>query len=192
MPVNTAREFKIAMIGGGGVGKSALTVMFVQNTFLEEYDPTIEDSYKKNVLIDGEWANLSILDTAGQEEYRALRDQHFRQSDGFIFVYSIIQRKTIDEVLDMHDQMLRVKDLPADTIPTVLVGNKLDLDEDREIPTEVGIKVAKKLSSSVPFLECSAKTRENVDEMFAQMVRELRRLKEYHEYENPKKLCTLL
>lgn len=56
----------------GGVGKSALTIQLIQNHFVDEYDPTIEDSYRKQVVIDGETCLLDILDTAGQEEYRSV------------------------------------------------------------------------------------------------------------------------
>jgi hypothetical protein len=63
------------VVGGGGVGKSALTIQFIQKHFVEEYDPTIEDSYRKQVTIDGEACLLDILDTAGQEEYASMRDQ---------------------------------------------------------------------------------------------------------------------
>mmetsp|Transcript_1486 Transcript_1486/g.1896 ORF Transcript_1486/g.1896 Transcript_1486/m.1896 type:complete len:86 (-) Transcript_1486:463-720(-) len=60
-------EFKVVVIGSGGVGKSALTIQYIQNHFVDEYDPTIEDSYRKQVTIDNETSVLDILDTAGQE-----------------------------------------------------------------------------------------------------------------------------
>ncbi|GBN57837.1 Ras-related protein Rap-1 [Araneus ventricosus] len=61
----TMREYKIVVLGSGGVGKSALTVQFVQGIFVEKYDPTIEDSYRKQVEVDGQQCMLEILDTAG-------------------------------------------------------------------------------------------------------------------------------
>ncbi|CAD1475463.1 unnamed protein product [Heterotrigona itama] len=61
------REYKIVVLGSGGVGKSALTVQFVQGIFVEKYDPTIEDSYRKQVEVDGQQCMLEILDTAGTE-----------------------------------------------------------------------------------------------------------------------------
>lgn len=67
-------DYKMVIVGGGGVGKSALTIQLVQNHFVDEYDPTIEDSYMKQVTMDDETCLLDILDTAGQEEYSALRD----------------------------------------------------------------------------------------------------------------------
>merc|ERR1711939_888798 len=63
------REYKLVVVGGGGVGKSALTIQFIQSHFVDEYDPTIEDSYRKQCPIDEEVALLDVLDTAGQEEY---------------------------------------------------------------------------------------------------------------------------
>ena len=66
-------EHKLVVLGGGGVGKSALTIRLVTDNFLEEYDPTIEDSYRKQVKIDGEAALLDILDTAGQEEFDSMQ-----------------------------------------------------------------------------------------------------------------------
>ena len=65
-PIHTRmREYKIVVLGSGGVGKSALTVQFVQGIFVEKYDPTIEDSYRKQVEVDGQQCMLEILDTAG-------------------------------------------------------------------------------------------------------------------------------
>lgn len=75
---STIREYKIVVVGGGGVGKSALTIQFIQSYFVDEYDPTIEDSYRKQVVIDDKVSILDILDTAGQEEYSAMREQYMR------------------------------------------------------------------------------------------------------------------
>ena len=71
-------EYKLVVLGGGGVGKSALTIRLVTDNFLDEYDPTIEDSYRKQVMIDDETALLDILDTAGQEEFSSMQDQWMR------------------------------------------------------------------------------------------------------------------
>ncbi|KAJ2908056.1 Ras GTPase, partial [Coemansia aciculifera] len=81
-------EYKVVMLGTGGVGKSMLTTRFINGEFSHEYDPTIEDSYRKQCQIDGDLCVLDILDTAGQEEYAAMRDYHIRSGHGFIIVYS--------------------------------------------------------------------------------------------------------
>jgi GTPase KRas protein len=62
---NLVREYRLVIVGGGGVGKSAITLQFISNQFMQEYDPTIEDSYRRQCVIDGETALLDILDTAG-------------------------------------------------------------------------------------------------------------------------------
>lgn len=126
-------EYKVVVVGGGGVGKSCLTIQLVNNHFIDVYDPTIEDSYRKQVSIDEETCLLDILDTAGQEEYSAMRDQYMRNGQGFLLVYSITSRGSFKEVSAFREQILRVKD--ADRVPMLIVGNKCDLDGERQVGT---------------------------------------------------------
>ncbi|KAF9928221.1 Ras- protein Rap-1b, partial [Modicella reniformis] len=104
------REYKLVVLGSGGVGKSALTVQFVQSVFVDRYDPTIEDSYRKQVEVDGHQCMLEILDTAGTEQFTAMRDLYMKNGQGFILVFSIIVSQTFDELAELHKQILRVKD----------------------------------------------------------------------------------
>jgi len=164
-------EYKLVIVGGGGVGKSALTIQLIQNHFIDEYDPTIEDSYRKQVTIDEETCLLDILDTAGQEEYSAMRDQYMRTGQGFILVYAITSRSSFDEIASFREQILRVKD--KDKVPMILVGNKCDLETERQVTTGEGQDLAK--SFGCPFFESSAKTRVNVEECFYELVREIRK-----------------
>jgi GTPase KRas protein len=164
-------EYKLVIVGGGGVGKSALTIQLIQNHFIDEYDPTIEDSYRKQVTIDEETCLLDILDTAGQEEYSAMRDQYMRTGQGFALVYAITSRSSFDEISSFRDQILRVKD--KDKVPMVLVGNKCDLESERQVTTSEGQELAK--TFGCPFFESSAKTRVNVEESFYGLVREIRK-----------------
>lgn len=108
-------EYKLVIVGGGGVGKSALTIQLIQGHFVDEYDPTIEDSYRKQVNIDNETCLLDILDTAGQEEYSAMRDSYMRTGQGFILTFSITSRQSFNEATVFRDQIHRVKD--ADHVP---------------------------------------------------------------------------
>eukprot|EP00486_Rosalina_sp_Unknown_P016042 CAMPEP_0201593352 /NCGR_PEP_ID=MMETSP0190_2-20130828/190982_1 /ASSEMBLY_ACC=CAM_ASM_000263 /TAXON_ID=37353 /ORGANISM="Rosalina sp." /LENGTH=147 /DNA_ID=CAMNT_0048052503 /DNA_START=21 /DNA_END=461 /DNA_ORIENTATION=+ len=135
---SSATEYKIVVLGGGGVGKSALTIRLVTDNFLEEYDPTIEDSYCKQVPVDGIPALLDILDTAGQEEFSSMQDQWMREGQGFLLVYSITNAQTFDEVELLREKILRTKDCDPAHIPIVLVGNKCDLENDRQVPKEKG------------------------------------------------------
>ena len=79
------------MVGSGGVGKSALTLQFMYDEFVEDYEPTKADSYRKKVVLDGEEVQIDILDTAGQEDYAAIRDNYFRSGEGFLCVFSITE-----------------------------------------------------------------------------------------------------
>ncbi|KUI68267.1 Ras-like protein [Cytospora mali] len=165
------REYKLVVVGGGGVGKSCLTIQLIQSHFVDEYDPTIEDSYRKQCVIDDEVALLDVLDTAGQEEYSAMREQYMRTGEGFLLVYSITSRQSFEEITTFQQQILRVKD--KDYFPMVVVGNKCDLEGEREVSRGEGEALAQ--SFGCKFIETSAKSRINVDTAFHDLVREIRR-----------------
>jgi len=164
-------EYKIVVLGSGGVGKSALTVQFVQGIFVEKYDPTIEDSYRKPVEIDNDNFMLEILDTAGTEQFTAMRDLYMKNGQGFALVFSIIAQSTFNDLPDLRDQILRVKD--TETIPMVLVGNKCDLKDQRVITIEQGENLAKKFNCT--FMEASAKDKIHVDDIFHDLVRQIKK-----------------
>ncbi|KAI0216668.1 RAS1 protein [Massospora cicadina] len=164
-------EYKIVVVGGGGVGKSALTIQFIQSHFVDEYDPTIEDSYRKQCVIDDKIALLDVLDTAGQEEYSAMREQYMRTGEGFLLVYSLTSRESYEEIVTFHEQILRVKD--RDIFPMVVVANKSDLETERQVSFAEGRDLAK--GFNCPFMETSAKKRTNVDETFFTLIREIRK-----------------
>lgn len=164
------KEYKIVVVGGGGVGKSALTIQLIQSHFVDEYDPTIEDSYRKQCTVDNEQAVLDILDTAGQEEYSAMREQYMRTGEGFLLVYAINSKNSLDELQVFYEQIQRVKD--SDTVPVLVVGNKSDLESERQVSYEEGLAFARSLNC--PFLETSAKQRINVEEAFYGLVRNIR------------------
>ena len=168
----TMTEYRIVVLGGGGVGKSALTVQFISSHFVEEYDPTIEDSYRKQIQVDDETCLMDVLDTAGQEEFAAMRDSYMRSGEGFIYLYSIVERASFEEISAFFTQTERVKDRPFKEIPTLLAANKVDLDDLRTVDTREGSDMAKQ--NGMAFFEVSAKTRTNVDEVFFQIVREIR------------------
>ncbi|KAG2213844.1 hypothetical protein INT47_001113 [Mucor saturninus] len=159
--------FKIVVLGDGGVGKTALTIQLCLNHF-------VEDSYRKQVVIDDNPCILEVLDTAGQEEYTALRDQWIRDGEGFLIVYSITSRSTYDRVNRFRDQIFRVKDL--DKVPLILVGNKSDKVTDREVSREEGAAKARALHCD--FVETSAKTCVNVERSFYSVVRLIRHARE--------------
>lgn len=164
------QEYKLVVLGTGGVGKSALTVQFVQNIFVERYDPTIEDSYRKQVEVDGKQCVLEILDTAGTEQFAAMRDLYMKNGMGFLLVYSITSQATFGDLQEIREQILRVKD--TDDVPMVLVGNKCDLESDRVVGREQGQSLARSWGNCM-FMETSAKAKINVSEAFTDLVRQI-------------------
>jgi len=187
------REYKLVVLGSGGVGKSALTVQFVQGIFVEKYDPTIEDSYRKQVEVDGAQSMLEILDTAGTEQFTAMRDLYMKNGQGFVLVYSITAQSTFNDLMDLRDQILRVKD--TEDVPMVLVGNKCDLEDERVVGKDQGQNLAKQFANCT-FLETSAKMKINVNEIFHDLVRQINQLapmtKPRKGGKGGKSTCTLL
>ncbi|CDM30820.1 hypothetical protein DTO013E5_533 [Penicillium roqueforti] len=165
------REYKLVVVGGGGVGKSCLTIQLIQSHFVDEYDPTIEDSYRKQCVIDDEVALLDVLDTAGQEEYSAMREQYMRTGEGFLLIYSITSRQSFEEIMTFQQQILRVKD--KDYFPIIVVANKCDLEKERVVSEAEGEALARQFGCK--FIETSAKSRINVENAFYDLVREIRR-----------------
>ncbi|KAL7301169.1 hypothetical protein TKK_0006140 [Trichogramma kaykai] len=163
--------YKLVVVGGGGVGKSAITIQFIQSYFVTDYDPTIEDSYTKQCVIDDIPSKLDILDTAGQEEFSAMREQYMRSGEGFLLVFSLADRMSFEEIFKFHRQILRVKD--RDEFPMLLVGNKCDLDHQRAVSVDEAQNLARQLK--IPYIECSAKQRMNVDQAFHELVRIVRK-----------------
>nr|XP_048316158.1 ras-related protein R-Ras2 [Myodes glareolus] len=142
--------------------------------FVTDYDPTIEDSYTKQCVIDDRAARLDILDTAGQEEFGAMREQYMRTGEGFLLVFSVTDRGSFEEIYKFQRQILRVKD--RDEFPMILIGNKADLDHQRQVTQEEGQQLARQLK--VTYMEASAKIRMNVDQAFHELVRVIRKFQE--------------
>ncbi|XP_010227051.1 PREDICTED: ras-related protein Rap-2b [Tinamus guttatus] len=163
------REYKVVVLGSGGVGKSALTVQFVTGSFIEKYDPTIEDFYRKEIEVDSSPSVLEILDTAGTEQFASMRDLYIKNGQGFILVYSLVNQQSFQDIKPMRDQITRVK--RYERVPMILVGNKVDLEGEREVSFGEGKALADEWSC--PFMETSAKNKASVDELFAEIVRQI-------------------
>lgn len=158
------------VLGSGGVGKSALTVKFVTGQFVEKYDPTIEDFYRKEIDVDNSPSILEILDTAGTEQFASMRDLYIKNGQGFLLIYSLLNRQTFNDLKAIKDQILRVKNM--DAVPMILVGNKSDMFDEREVSANEAKLLAEEWGC--PHFETSAKTSSNVDEMFSEIVRQMK------------------
>jgi len=172
-----AEEYKIVVVGAGGVGKSGLTLQFCAGKCPKRYDPTIEDSYRKTTEVDGRPCTLDILDTAGQEEYASLRGEYMTEGKGFVLVYSITAEDSFAEMNTFKEQIEANKGA-GEKVPLALVGNKVDLESERKVTAEQGEALAaqwREKSSDkigeIMFMETSALMKTNVDETFKGLVR---------------------
>ena len=163
------KQYKIVILGSGAVGKSAITVQMVSGHFLSSYDPTIEDSYRTIININNKDIILNIIDTAGQEEFYALRDQYMRSGDGYIIVFSITSVTSFLEVNAIKEQLNMVLDVDNNTlIPIILVGNKCDLEEYRQVQSSNAQRLAEEWR--VKYFETSAKNKTNINRIFEELV----------------------
>jgi len=92
------KSYKLALLGEGAVGKSAITCRYVFKKFLREYNCTIEDVFNHKTKIDGDIVELDILDTAGMEDFRMVRDANIKFRDGFIIVFDVTNRESFDKL----------------------------------------------------------------------------------------------
>ena len=160
---------KIAVLGQSMVGKSALTFRFINNKFPTEHDTTIEDSYSIPAKIDDIQCQLEILDTAGQDDYQTMLDTWINSADGFILVYSIDNKESFESTKSRYDRILKLK---ADQkISMIIIGNKCDLEEKRQVSREEAEKFCK--NHKISFLETSALRTINVKEAFLYVSRGL-------------------
>jgi small GTP-binding protein len=164
-------DCKIVVFGAGAVGKSALTIQFVQGYFITDYDPTIEDSYKRVLAVDNENIQLDILDTAGQEDFAPMRKSYMRQGKGFIIVYAVDDRASFEEVEVFHRDLTRTKG--TTNVPVVICGNKCDLEDKRVVSKAEGEELASKLTAI--FFETSALANINIENAFRALVKEIRK-----------------
>ncbi|XP_029646930.1 GTP-binding protein Rheb homolog [Octopus sinensis] len=175
------RQRRIAMMGYRSVGKTSLVLRFVTSKFDDTYDPTIENTYTKNVTVSGQVYQLEVIDTAGQDEYSVTPNDYYMNVDGYILVYSITSQRSLDIIKLIYNKISDMKG--RIWVPIVLVGNKTDLEEDRAVTMEDGKKLADEWE--IPFLEVSAKTDEvttkdikgsrSVEEVFAQLIKAIQR-----------------
>ncbi|KAK7017987.1 hypothetical protein VNI00_018476 [Paramarasmius palmivorus] len=189
----------IAVLGDGGVGKTALAVQnpltptllsvppqlwFSRGaTFpqpvpgalllmkrMKTYDPTIEDAYLKQVVVENRMCAIDIIDTAGQDDYSVLSNQWIKEAEAFVIVYSVSSQQSFKAVETFWRNIYMQKSCPP---PFVLVGNKKDRLSERDVSRDEGAALAK--AYGCEFFETSAKTPENIEGPFISLVREVRR-----------------
>ena len=169
------KDLKICVLGAQGSGKSSLVIRYIIGDFVEEIDPTIEDSYRKQALIDDRPDILNITDTAGDEELQhVMRRSWIRANCAFILCYSITDRKSFGYIDELHQVIMNEKEYSDYSNKAIIIcGCKQDLEDERAVDVNDVKNLAEKLR--VPFIETSAKVDVNAKEPFEMVVRELRK-----------------
>jgi Ras-related protein Rap-1B len=114
--------------------------------------------------------NASRLDTAGTEQFTAMRELYMKQGQGFLLVFSITSMSSLHELAELREQIIRIKDDP--NVPLVIVGNKSDLEEDRVVSRQRAYDLSQRWGNA-PYYETSARRRANVDEVFVDLCRQI-------------------
>ncbi|KAJ0408184.1 hypothetical protein ATCC90586_006494 [Pythium insidiosum] len=148
---------KLTVLGYPGVGKSSLTTCFVENRFVENYDPTIENTFHKTIRFRNAHFVTDIVDTAGMDEYSNFSQAASVGVHGYVLVYSIGSRTSFDKLKLINEKLLN---LLGSKPPRVLVGSMSDLEKSRQVSQEEGQLLARQWEC--PFVECSAKDNENI------------------------------
>jgi Ras family protein len=166
------KQRRIAVLGFRSVGKSSLTIQFVENQFVDSYEPTIENTFSKTMKVRGQEYQVTLVDTAGQDEYSIFPTQYSMDIHGYVLVYSIVDPRSLEVVQIIYDKLLDMTGKV--TVPIVLVGNKKDLHAERKIPQEQGKKLAD--SWKAVFLEASAKHNDSVTDIFSAILGQIEKL----------------
>jgi small GTP-binding protein len=161
---------RILVFGDRGVGKSAITIQFVQGYFIPDYDPTIEDFYYRSLQVDDHAVPLAIFDTAGADDFLPVRTSYIRHSEGFMMIYAIDDRMSFDHLEQFHRDIVMVSGTTH--VPLVICGNKCDLEEKRVVSRAEGEQLAARWEGM--YWETSALANINIEEAFRDVVKQVR------------------
>nr|AVV27009.1 Rheb2a [Prokinetoplastina sp.] len=164
--IKSVRHRKLCILGHTSVGKSAMVSRFCDDKFSSYHNPTISSLQTKTVSVGGEQYNVSILDTAGQDEYAVFKPQWSIGTHGYVLVYSVSDSTSLDA---LHTIRAHLLECHAPDVPLVLCANKCDTSEmDRQVLSQDGLELAQRWRCD--FVECSAKTGYNVPTVFEKLL----------------------
>eukprot|EP00752_Nemacystus_decipiens_P001864 g1796.t1 len=163
-------QIKLLMIGDSGVGKTCLLLRYANDSFSQTFITTIGIDFKiKNIDLDSKRIKLQIWDTAGQERFRTITTSYFRGAQGILLVYDVTDKKSFNSIRNWVAQIQQHADVAVNKI---LIGNKCDMEEDREVSKEEGAQLAAEYG--IQFFETSAKEDKNVEKGFITIAREVK------------------
>jgi Ras-related protein Rab-2A len=177
--------FKYIIIGDPSVGKSNLLMKFAHNKFTDEYQATIGVEFgAKNISFNNQIYRIQIWDTAGQENFRSITRAYYKNSVCAMVVYDITNRDSFEHI---QNWIQDVKDQSPKTVLIVLVGNKIDLEENRAVSYDEGSEFATK--NGLIFEETSAKTGQGIEEIFMKSAKEISKQMEKGVYDLKSETC---
>ena len=154
-----AIKIKIMALGESTVGKTSFILKYTQNIFQEEFIATIGIDYHTKFLeIDNIKYRIDFFDTAGQEKYNSISSNSIKKADGVLLMYDITKKESYDKI---SKWMTSIKEYKDDNFPILLIGNKSDLEDERQITEEEGKQLAN--NYNIDFMEISIKENKNVD-----------------------------
>ena len=161
---------KILLLGDSEVGKSCFLMRYSDNVFVENYITTIGLDYKlKTVKLDsGKTIKVQLWDTAGQDKYRTIAKNYYKGSHGILLLYDITKMTSFENI---REWIRDIKEEVSEKAIVFLIGNKIDLTDNRKISKEKGEELAEEYK--IPFFEASAKSGENVDEVFKALYKKI-------------------
>ena len=167
-PLNVAR--KVAVLGYRATGKTTLASAFVKGRFVEEYDPTIENTFTKKIRFKRAHFATEIIDAAGLDEYSRVSRNASVGVHGYLLVYACTSRSSFEKIRFINDAVLRVQGQSPGVV-RVLVATMIDRRGRREVAHDEGQALADRWN--IPFIECSAKESINVSEVFTTLIKEI-------------------
>ena len=167
---NSETSYKILLLGDSSVGKTCFLKRYIDNTFQDAYLSTIGFDFKIKyvTLKSGKQVKIQLWDTAGQERFRTIAKSYYKGAHGIILIYDVTVKKTYENIRKWLNE---IKNESSRRISIILVGNKIDCEEKREVTTEEGKRLAD--SNELPFYEASAKDSINVDECFQDLIEKI-------------------
>ncbi|XP_030372120.1 ras-related protein Rab-43 [Scaptodrosophila lebanonensis] len=166
--------FKVVLIGDCGTGKTCIVERFKTGNYVDRHGNTIGvDFSMKTIAVDGKQVKLQIWDTAGQERFRTITQSYYRSANGVIIVYDITKRASFSNLQRWIEEVRRYT---ASNVPIILIGNKCDLETEREVDFEEVRHVSQFIPEVLFVMETSAKENTNVEDAFFCLAMELKRL----------------
>lgn len=166
----TNKENKIPILGSRYVGKSSLCKKFAWGIIVDPYDPTFEQTYKKKEFkVDEKQYNLQLINVNPSFVSEAMKDLHIKTADGIILIYSITNKSTYNDLEQIYEHIIEVRG--STNFPLIVVGNKCDLESERNVSQDEGKELAEKFNAD--FIEVSVRKEIRIDEIFTTLIKKI-------------------